>query len=130
MSLERRLRRQQQKNGGNGSSLAQLQGLQKVVGDLGKLGGLGEAAHGVEQLVGELKGLRDQLQGAARQLADYGVELDRQRAVFLRFLLSPDIFVGPGDYLQKFLAAEQRYRAEYDAMRALVLLLTWAKEAP
>lgn len=141
MSLERRLRRAQQKNGRNGNHVAELGGqLQKAMGDLHRLEGLGRAADGVEKLLGELAELRDELQESISRVKDYDDvvlrlreqehELARQRAVFMRFLCQPDLFVGPGNYMEKFLATEQRYRAEYDALIFLQKLIAWAKEAP
>lgn len=144
MSLERRLRRQQQKkNGGTPPKMMggnPFQQLQHMLGDLKQVQGLGEAAKGVQALgeklqdaqglVEELSGLRDELSGALDRIGGYEYELEKQRVVFMRFLFQSDLLVGPGDYIAKYLGLEARYRAEYDAMRFLMTLAIWAKEAP
>lgn len=140
MSLQRKLRRQEQKKNGTTNGLPPgnpFGMLQKTLGDLKQFQGLGEMGKDlveklqeVQGVVNELTGLRDDLKVALEEAGDVKVELERQRMVFLRFLSAPDLFVGPGDYVNKFLATEARYRAEYDAMLLLVSLVTWAKEAP
>lgn len=128
-SVERRLRRQQKHTNGAGANpLAQLQ---KALADIQKVQGLGQATQGLEALVTELTALRGELKDALREAGDYRSELERQRAVFLRFLFYPDIILGSGPgAMAKFMAAEQRYRAEYDGMIFLLKLINWAKEAP
>ena len=140
MSLERKMRRMaQQKQNGHppNNPLAQLT---KALGDLQKVQELGQAAKTVSDLgeklqeaqglVNELAGLRDELVQALADAGDVRVELGRQRAVFMRFLVdAPQIVAGPQNYIEKFVATETRYRAEYDAMLLLVKLATWAKEA-
>lgn len=153
MGLDRKLRRQQQRQNGHGAPnnnplgqlqqalggpnnpLAQLQG---ALGNLQKVSELGQAAQALQDklgeaqaLVDELSTLRDELKGSLVDVEDMRVELGRQRAVFMRFLAATDSMVAtPVTYLEKFLQAEERYRGEYDAMLLLVKLASWAKEAP
>jgi hypothetical protein len=146
--MNRQMRRMQKHGGPKGSNGAALavSSLTDLLKTLPAFEQVAEAAKGVEPLVDKLKDvqglvaelmqLRDDLKGmAAREAAredEYKIELERQRAVFLRFLFSPNILMSSSGQanLEKFLAAEQRYRNEYDAMVVLVKLLTWAKEAP
>jgi hypothetical protein len=132
--MNRQLRRIQasSKNGhGLSGMLGKLEGALGELQKVPQLGHLEQAAQGVKELVGELTTLRDELKTALAEIPDYEVELGRQRAVFLRFLFYPDILLTPGEAgIGQFLSAEQRYRAEYDAMLFLVKLVTWAKEAP
>ena len=132
MGLERRLRRQQKHGNGHTNGLSDSLGqLQKALGDLQGVRELGQASQGVQEVVAELTELRDQLKTALAAVPDYQAELERQRAVFLRLLFYPDVLVTPGTAgTEALLAAEQRYRAEYDAMMVLVKLLSWVKEAP
>lgn len=153
MGMDRKLRRQQQRQNGHGAPnnpLAQLQQtlgggpnnpiaqLQGALGNLQKVSELGQAAQALQEKLGEAQALldelgvlRDELRGSLGDVADVRVELGRQRAVFMRFLAATDSMVAtPGNYLEKFLQAEERYRGEYDAMLLLVKLATWAKEAP
>ncbi len=142
MSLERKMRRMAQKNGHqNGQPQNPLAQLTKALGDLQKVQELGQAAKTVSDLgekleeaqglVNELAGLRDELVQALADAGDVRVELDRQRAVFMRFLIeAPQIVAAPQNYIEKFVATEARYRGEYDAMLLLVKLASWAKEAP
>ena len=141
MSLARQLRRQQKRGGADiANPLGQLQA---VLGDLKKVSDLGDTARGVEALgsklkeaqalVDELAGLRNDLKQALNREEERDVELNRQRAVFLRFLFhSSDLLMSSSgqDNIERYLAVEQRYRAEYDGMRLLVRFLTWVKEAP
>jgi hypothetical protein len=120
MGLERRLLRQQQKkHADNGSIHGQLQ---KAIGDLQGVRDLGQAARQVQDLVGELTALREELRRALASVPVYQAQLDRQRAVFLRLMAHPDA--------HHILALEQQFQAEYDAMQVLVGLLSWVKEAP
>ncbi len=120
MSVARRLRRQEQKRTGVSGALGQIGQLHTA---LNNLKGLAESAPGVAGLVKELVELRDELREA---LDMRDGELERQRAVFLRMLYYDN--QQPG--VENFLATEQRYRAEYEAMLALIGLIRWAKEAP
>ena len=142
--------RQMRRSGGK-NGFGMVGQLQSALTDLKKVTALGEhaqvvsalsekldAANGLvaelTELRNDLQGLRDGLRAAPKATPDRSGELElelaRQRAVFLRFLFSPDILVSQGpDMVKRFLAAEQRYRDEYDAMCGLVKILSWAKEA-
>jgi hypothetical protein len=133
MGLDRRLRRQQQKHP-NGNALAQLQ---SVLGDLQKVGQIGKTVQEAEGalktqlpgLIEELSKLRDGVKMVLAENADLKLGLERQRAVFLRFLYRPDLLLPSGrSGLEKFLATEQRYRDEYDAAPHPVDLMAWIKE--
>lgn len=139
MSLQRQLRRQAQKHGTNGNLANPLAKLTEALSEIKKVSEIGQTAQGLEALsdklkeaatlVQELTQLRDDLKAVASRDDLYLVELERQRAVFLRFLFCPDLLMTSGqNNLQRFLAAEDRYRREYDAMCFLVKLLTWVKE--
>jgi hypothetical protein len=135
MGLDRKLRRQQQRKNGNahlGSDvLGSIGQITKVIGDLKQVQDLGKAAEGLPELLSELRAMRDSTQEVLAKNAELELELARQRAVFLRFFWVNDVLFSPGpELLSKFLAAEQRYRSEYDAMCVLMKLLSWAKEAP
>lgn len=132
--------RQAAKSGKNGgpNPIGQLT---KALDDLKMVQELGQAAKTVEALqeklgraetlVNELATMGEALEAALEKAEGFQGELDRQRAVFLRFLINDDTLLSPGpEMYAKFLATEQRYRAEYDAMRFLAWLVEWAKEAP
>ncbi len=132
--MNRQLRRAQASSK-NGHAIPSMLGrLEGALGELQKvqqLGQLGQAAQGVQDLVAELKGLRDELTTALERVPEVEAELEKQRVVFLRLLFYPDILMTPGEAgLTQFLSAERRYRAEYDAMLFLVRLASWAQEAP
>lgn len=111
-----------------------LDGLQKVQ-DLGKaaeeVGKLGSALDQAGRAAGELVEMKNDLLRTAEKLQDrlgrVEYETSRQRAVMLRFLWNLNAErVLPEQSVADFLAVEERYQAEYDAMALLVWLLTFA----
>lgn len=110
-----------------------LEGLQKVQ-DLGKaaeeVGKLGGALGDARDQLGALVYMKDDLLRTAGEVQDrlarVEYEVGRQRAVMLRFLwgLNQERIL-PEQSVADFLAVEERYQAEYDAMTFLVWLLTF-----
>src|SRR5271156_3703102 len=107
--MNRQLRRAQaaaknaHSNGVSGPLMGQLQ---SAIGDLKKVQELGETAEIVaelssklqaaEALITELAEMKDDLKTTLERVSLFDAELARQRAVFLRFLFSPDILVSQG----------------------------------
>jgi hypothetical protein len=130
----------QGRNGGQATLVGQLGGALTDLKKMSELGGVAEELSAklseASSLVEELQLMRDDLRrGFAGdpdlndRVACLEGELACQRAVFLRFLYSHDFCVtNSPDMTSRFLAAEQRYRAEYGALCGLVRILSLAKE--
>lgn len=108
---------------------AMQQGLLKLQEAAQAATGLQEALTVVQALAGELEASRGALVEALQTVGGLEHELAKQRAVFLRFLFSPDFIVTPGPGgIPRFLATEERFRAEYDVLQAFTLLAERVKE--
>jgi hypothetical protein len=131
MGLDRKLSRVLARKNGNGGTPAvnPLAALQKLQEAAQAAGGLHEALATVQGLVVELTASRGALEQALQTVSGLDYELMRQRAVFLRFLHTPDFIVTPGpEGITRFIATEERFRAEYDVLHAFVLLAERMKE--
>lgn len=131
MGLDRKLSRVLARKNGNGgiSTANPLEALQKLQEAAKAASGLHEALATVQGLVEELTASRGALEQALETVAGLDYELLRQRAVFLRFFHTPDFIVTPGPGgITRFIATEERFRAEYDVLRAFELLAERMKE--
>lgn len=126
-SFGRKLARKAARNGHAPAvnPLAALQGLQEAAKAAGQLQ---EVVEHAQRLVSELQVAREALFEATAHIEGLQYELDKQRAVFLRFFYSSDcITMGP-EGIDNLLRNEQRFRAEYDAIEALKFLASSVQE--
>lgn len=124
MSYARRLARATARQDAKKTPLKEvLGGLSALQGALPGLSQLEEVIGEAKRLALELEKARDDFAWATVELSDAAYELRKQRAVFLRFLYSPDCLIPTGPSgLNRFLASETRYRAEYDVLQAFAQL--------